>query len=83
MGDEIIFIAHVNVRSAAMHPVISELAGLQYGDIIGIPLEKRERSDWDEWVDKIYRSQHPALANKDSKLGIDVAVDEGYKQGKA
>jgi hypothetical protein len=77
MGDEIIFIAHVNVRSVAMHPVISELAGLQYGDIIEIPLEQREKSDWDEWVDKIYRSQYPAIANRNSKLGIGVEASEG------
>jgi hypothetical protein len=54
MEDDIIVIAHVNVRSGIMQ--IGGLEGVPYGSIIESPLEKREKSDWNEWVEIYHRN---------------------------
>ena len=54
MEGDIIVIAHVNVRSGTLPAGKPE--GVQYGNLIELPLDKREISDWNEWVEIYHRN---------------------------
>jgi hypothetical protein len=54
MEGDIIVIAHVNVKRDITS--VGELEGVQYDNIIELPLEKREKNDWNEWVEIYHRN---------------------------
>lgn len=53
MEDDIIVIAHVNV-GGGITPAAPQ--SLQFGTLTELSLEKREKNDWDEWVELYLRN---------------------------